>query len=167
MYTITPLTVIGVLLVYAALFLVIKRFRKHIEPVERKTALVIGGVWAVSTFVGNYMLFRSGLMSFLPWINNFMHTFIWIGVCLTWMYLGVRERQSMVVQCALFFGFSLVVKYAEHFLFGTWDLDHFLHLFRSNFAYIMGWSLADGLYPVLTLYGLRLLGKRVPGLIVL
>ena len=73
----------------------------------------------------------------------------------------------MVVQCALFFGFFLVVKYAEHFLFGTRELDHFLHLFRGNFAYIMGWSLADGLYPVLTLYGLRLLGKRVPGLIVL
>jgi hypothetical protein len=167
MYTITLPTIAGVLLVYVALFVVITRFRGAIEAVERKTALVVGGTWAVSTFVGNYLLFRVGLMSFLPWVNNFMHTFIWIGVCLTWLYLGVRERQSMVVQCLLFAGFSLVVKYAEHFLFGTWDLDHFLHIFRGNFAYIMGWSLADGLYPVLTLYGLRLVSTRISGLVVM
>ena len=38
-------------------------------------------------------------------------------------------------------------------------------LFKGNFAYILGWSLADGLYPILTLYGLRLLAPRVPGLV--
>ena len=33
-------------------------------------------------------------MSFLPWINNFMHTFLWIGMCLTWIYLGGPSRRS-------------------------------------------------------------------------
>jgi len=32
---------------------------------------------------------------------------------------------------------------------------------------VLGWSLADGLYPVLTKYGLRLLARFVPGLVAL
>jgi hypothetical protein len=166
MYTVTPGRVAALLAIYAGLFTIIRIIKPRIDPDERRTALVIGGTWAVSVFIANYVLYRVGLMSFLPWTNNFMHTFLWIGICLTYLYLGVRERHSMVVQFILFATFSLIVKYAEHLLFGTWDHPDFLGIFRGNTAYILGWSLADGLYPILTKYGLRLLARFIPGLTV-
>ncbi len=167
MYSITPIRVVGVLMIYAGLFLIIRLVKPSMEPSERKTFFTVGTIWAVAVFIANYLLYRAGLMSLLPWVNNFMHTFLWIGVCLSFLYLGVREDQPMVVQFVVFATFSLIVKYAERLVFGTWDLNHFFHVFRGNFAYILGWSLADGLYPPLTFYGLRLLGKRMRGLIVL
>lgn len=167
MDTVTATHVLGCLLLYAALFVVIRTHKPRIEARERKTALVIGGSWAVSTFVANYLLSRVGLMSFMPWTTNFLHTFLWIGVCLTFLYLGVRRTQPMWVQLVMFATFSLVVKYAEQMLFGTWDHGHFFHVFGGNAAYVIGWSLADGLYPPITLYGLRLVGRWVKGLEVL
>ena len=167
MFTVTPVTVLGALLLYAALFVVIRTYEPRVAPPERRTALVIGPGWAASTFVANYLLFRAGLMSFMPWLTNFLHTFLWIGVCLTFLYLGVRRTQPMWVQFVMFATFSLVVKYAEQMLFGTWGLPHFFHVFKGNVCYVLGWSLADGLYPPLTLYALRLLRRSVSGLEVL
>ena len=167
MYTLTPARVLALLALYAALLVVIWLLKPGVETAERKTFLVVGGLWAATVFVGNYLLYLAGLMSFLPWLANFLHTFLWIGGCLTLLYLGVREEHSLVVQFVVFATFSLVVKYAERLLFGTWELDHFFHVFRGNFAYVLGWSLADGLYPPITLYGLRLLGRWVPGLVIL
>lgn len=166
MYTLTVPRVVGLVVFYAALFVVILLTRPTVDPPERKTFFVIGGTWAVCVFIANYLLFRAGVMSFLPWLNNFLHTFVWIGICLTVLYFGVRETQPLPVQMIVFATFSLVVKYAEQLLFGTWDLDHFFHVFHGNFAYVLGWSLADGLYPPLTLYGLRLVARWIPGLIV-
>lgn len=163
MYTVTPGRVAALLAFYAALFAIIRVIKARIDPDERRTALVIGGTWAVSVFIANYLLYRVGLMSFLPWVNNFMHTFLWIGICLTYLYLGVRERQPMVVQLIMFATFSLIVKYAEQLLFGTWDHPNFLGIFHGNTAYVLGWSLADGLYPILTKYGLRMLAGFIPG----
>ena len=167
MHTVTPVTVGGVLLLYAALFVVIRTYQSRIAPSERRTALVIGLGWAAATFVANYLLFRAGLMSFMPWLTNFLHTFVWIGVCLSFLYLNVRRTQPLWVQCVMFATFSLVVKYAEQLLFGTWELPHFFHVFHGNPAYVIGWSLADGLYPPLTLYSLRFLRRFVSGLEVL
>jgi hypothetical protein len=167
MYTITPGRVAALLAFYAALFVVIRVIRPRIEPDERRTALVIGGMWAVSVFIANYVLYRLGLMSFLPWVNNFLHTFVWIGICLTYLYFGLREGHSMLTQFIVFATFSLIVKYAEQKLFGTWDHPNFLGIFKGNTAYVLGWSLADGLYPILTKYGLRLLARFIPGLVVL
>ncbi len=167
MYTITPSRIIGLLVFYAALFVIIRTYKKRVDRDERKTFLLIAGTWACSVFIANYLLYRAGVMSYLPLVNNFMHTFIWIGVCLTFLYLGVREDQPMLVQVIMFATLSLVVKYAENLLFGTWDHGHFFHIFRGNFAYILGWSLADGLYPLLTFHGLRLISRRVPGLVIL
>lgn len=166
-YTVTPERVLAVLAVYAALFAVIRTHKKRIRPDERKTFLVVGGLWAVSVFAANYLLYRVGLMSFLPWVNNFLHTFVWIGGCLTFLYLGIRERESMISQFLMFATFSLVVKVAEQQLFGTWEHGHFFHVFQGNTAYVLGWSLADGLYPPITYFGLRLLGRRISGLQVL
>jgi hypothetical protein len=167
MYTITPLRVLALLLFYAALFVIIRAFKPGINRRESKTFFVIAGAWAISVFLANYLLFRLGVMSFLPWINNFMHTFLWIGICLSFLYLGVRENQSLAAQFIIFATCSLIVKYAEQMLFGTWEHGHFFYIFRGNLAYVLGWSLADGLYPLLTLFGLRLLAKRIRGLIAL
>ncbi|HST34846.1 MAG TPA: hypothetical protein VLJ80_15150 [Solirubrobacteraceae bacterium] len=166
MHHITPIRVLGVLGFYALIFIVMRLTKKRVDPIEKKTFLWIGAVWAISVFIANYLLYLAGAMSFLPWVNNFMHTFIWIGFCLTWFYLGVRETEPMWAQCAMFGFFSLIVKYAEQRLFGTWDMDHFfVSWLHGNGAYIGGWSLADATYPILTLFTLRLVARRVPGLI--
>ena len=138
--------------------------RPHVDRVELPTAAAIGLVWAVSVFIANYLLYRAGAMSFLPWVTNFLHTFVWIGVCLTIVYLGVREVAPMWAQFLVFFVFSLVVKYAEQALFGTWEHDNFFGI-PSNFAYVLGWSLADGTYPILTRFVLRRVAAGVPGLV--
>ena len=117
-------------------------------------------------FVANWLLYKAGAMSFLPWVNNFMHTFLWIGLCLSWLYLGVRETQPLWIQLLLFTTFSLVVKYAEQKLFGTWEHDNFFGI-GGNGAYVLGWSLADGTYPILTLFGIRLAARRLDGLAVI
>jgi len=166
MHHITPLRVLGVLGFYALIFVVVRISKKRVDPIEKKTFLYIGAVWAISVFIANYLLYLAGAMSFLPWVNNFMHTFIWIGFCLTWFYLGVRETEPIWAQCAMFGFFSLIVKYAEQRLFGTWDMDHFFFSWlHGNGAYIGGWSLADATYPILTLFTLRIVARRVPGLI--
>jgi hypothetical protein len=165
-YEVTAPRVIAVLALYAALLLVIRLVKPRIEPFERRTFVAIGLAWAAPVFVANYLLYQAGLMSYLPWLTNFMHSFLWIGVCLAWLYLGVREDQSLVVQFLLFATFSIIVKYAEQLAFGTWDLDHFLHVFDGNFAYVLGWSLADGTYPIITLFALRLAATRIPRLAV-
>jgi hypothetical protein len=163
-YDVTPLTVLAVLGVYALLLAVIWRIRPRIDRVEIRTAVAIGAVWAVSVFVANYLLYRAGAMSYLPWVTNFLHTFIWIGICLTILYLGVRETAPMTTQFLLFFVFSLVVKYAEQLFFGTWEHDNFFGI-PGNFAYVLGWSLADGTYPVLTRFVLRRAARGIPGLV--
>jgi hypothetical protein len=166
MHEVTPLRVLAVLAFYAALLLIIRLAKRRIEPGERRTFAAIGLAWAVPVFAANYLLHLAGLMSFLPWVTNFMHTFLWIGVCLSWLYLGVREDRPLLEQVVLFTTFSLIVKYAEQIAFGTWELDHFFHVLDGNFAYVMGWSLADGTYPVITLLGLRFASRWIPGLLV-
>ena len=151
---ITPLRVLGVLAFYAAMFVVIRLSRRRISDFEQRTFLALAVAWAVPVFAANWLLYKAGAMSFLPWVNNFMHTFLWIGLCLSWLYLGVRETQPLWIQFLLFTTFSLVVKYAEQKLFG-------------NGAYVLGWSLADGTYPILTLVGVRLAARRLDGLAVI
>jgi hypothetical protein len=166
MGSVTTQSVLLVLGVYAALFVAFLTYLKAIPPGEGKTFLVIGAAWGGSVFVMNWLLHLMGLMSFLPWVNNLLHSFVWIGFCLTWLYLGVRNDQPMLLQCWAFFVFSLVVKVAEHRLFGTWEHDHFFHVFRGQAAYVLGWSVLDGTYPLISKYGLRLVGRSVDGLVV-
>jgi hypothetical protein len=163
---ITPLRVIALLAFYIALFVVIRLSRKRIADFEQRTFLAVAVAWAVPVFVANWLLYKAGAMSFLPWVNNFMHTFLWIGLCLSWLYLGVRESQPLWIQFLLFTTFSLIVKYAEQKLFGTWEHDNFFGI-AGNGAYVLGWSLADGTYPILTLYGVRLAARHLDGLAVI
>ena len=163
---ITPLRVLGVLAFYVAMFVVIRLSRTRIAGFEQRTYWAVAVAWAVPVFIANWLLYKAGAMSFLPWVNNFMHTFLWIGLCLSWLYLGVRETQSLFIQFLLFTTFSLMVKYAEQKLFGTWEHDSFFGI-GGNGAYVLGWSLADGTYPILTLLGIRLAARRLDGLAVI
>ena len=151
----------GLLTFYAAMFVVIWAYRPYIPKAERRTAIVIGAIWAPTVFIANYLLYRAGLMSFLPWLNNVGHTFVWTGICLTWLYMSIRRTHPWWVQFVVFATFSIVVKYAEQLLLGTWEHGHFFNVFQGNFAYVLGWSLADGLYPLLTRFGIRALGSFV------
>jgi hypothetical protein len=146
-----------VLAVYGMLFVLMRHAHRRIEQSFRTsfTYLLVG--WSIGTFVANYLLLRVGVMSFLPWLNNFMHTFIWIGLCLGFLYAGAH-RKPFLEQFALFAIYSLIVKLAEHAVLGSWEHDHFFGI-PGNAAYIIGWSLMDGLYPLVSMFGLRLVAR--------
>ncbi len=161
----TPGRVLLLLAFYAALFLVISMHRTPVTKVEMRTFLLLAVGGAVAAIVANYLLFRLGVMSFLPWPNNILHSVLWIGIGFPLLFLGIRHHHSVVVQFLLFVTFSLIVKYAEQLLFGTWEKDNFFGILQGNFAYILGWATVDGLYPVLIPAGLRLAGRVIPGLV--
>ena len=153
-----------VLLVYGALFVIIRYAHERVELNFRRTYWVLFWGWGIGTFLANYGLYRLGLMSFLPWLNNFFHTFVWIGLCLGFLYAGAYRRPALE-QFLLFSIFSFIVKGAEHIILGTWQHDHFFWVFRGNLAYVVGWSLMDGLYPTVSIVSLRVLRRFLPGLV--
>jgi len=155
---------LAVLGLYGALHLVSRTWKPTLDRDEVPTFLALALVWGIPVFVGNYLLYLAGVMSFLPWANNFLHAVVWIGGCLSFMYLGLRETQPLWLQMVVFATFSLIVKYFEQWLLGTWEHSHFFWVFRGNFAYVLGWSLLDGLYPPLSRFALRAMGRVLPGL---
>ena len=157
-----PLQYLIVLIGYGALFIVMRAIHPRIDDDFRRRYVALGIGWFIGTFIGNYVLYRMGAMSFLPWLNNFCHTFIWIGLCLGFMYGGVYRRSGLE-QFALFAIFSFIVKWGEFTVLGTWEHDHFFFI-QGHVAYLIGWSLADGLYPMISVFGLRLLGQFVVGM---
>jgi hypothetical protein len=149
---------IALLLFYAALFVVIRITMPALAAEERRIYGLLYLGWAAPVFIANYLLSLVDLESPMPWYVNFMHTFGWIGLCLGWLYLGVR-REPLWVQFVAFAVFSLVVKLFEQKLFGAWDSQHFFFIFRGNWAHLLGWSLADGLYPPISAAGLILIER--------
>ena len=91
MGTITPGTTAAVLLVYAALLLVMSLHQKRLGGAHARTFVVLGLAWGVSVFIANDLLALAGAMSPLPFVNNFLHAIVWIGGCLSYLYLGVRD----------------------------------------------------------------------------
>lgn len=152
-----------VLLVYAGLFVLIRYGHEYVELNFRRTYWILFVGWGIATFLANYGLYRLGAMSFLPWLNNLFHTFVWIGLCLGFLYAGAYRRPALE-QFALFAIYSFIVKVAEHQILGTWEHDHFFFI-KGNEAYVIGWSLLDGLYPALSSVCLRVIGRFVPGVI--
>jgi len=141
------------------------RYANRTIPQEfRRTYITLFFGWAIGVFFGNWLFYKLGFMSFLPWLNNFCHTFIWIGLCLGFLYAEARRR-PFIEQFALFAIFSFIVKWAEHSVLGTWELDNFFGI-QGNMAYIVGWSLMDGLYPVISVGGLRIVSRWIDGLVV-
>jgi hypothetical protein len=153
-----------ILLCYGSLFVLMRQSHTTIELNFRKTFIWLYWGWSLGTFFGNYLLYLAGFMSFLPWLNNFLHTFVWIGLCLGFLYAHAHKR-PLLEQFALFVIYSFIVKWAEHTVLGTWEHNHFFGI-PGNLAYIVGWSLMDGLYPVLSTIGLKIVSKFSEGVIV-
>lgn len=152
-----------VLAVYASLFILIRHAHARVELNFRRTFWILFSGWAVGVFIGNYAFYKIGIMSFLPWLNNFFHTFLWIGLCLSFLYAGAHKKPFWE-QFALFAIYSFIVKWAEQEILGTWEMDRFFFI-QGNLAYVIGWSLLDGLYPLLSATGLRIVSKFVDGVI--
>ena len=144
-----------VLLVYGALFILMRYGNRRVELNARRLFWIVAFCWGVGVFIGNYLFYLIGIMSFLPWLNNAFHTLIWIGLCLSFLYVGCMRR-PLWEQILLFIIFSFIVKIAERWLLGTWEHDNFFGI-DGNWAYIIGWSVMDGLYPVINLMVMRAL----------
>jgi hypothetical protein len=153
-----------VILVYAALFLIMRYAHPVVELNFRVTFKVLYVGWGFGVLIGNYLFYLLGIMSFLPWLNNVLHTLVWIGLCLGFLYAGCHDK-PLLEQCSLFFIFSFIVKWSERTILGTWELDHFLYL-HGNMAYLLGWSILDGLYPIISIAGLKAVAKFIDGVIV-
>lgn len=134
------------------------------EPEFRRSFMVLYAVWAVGIFVGNYLFFLLGIMSFYPWLNNFIHSFIWIGLGLGFLY-AVSYKRPLWEQLILFTVYSFVVKVVEQRVLGTWELEHFFFI-DGNLAYLIGWSLVDALYPIGSAITLALASRLIGGLVV-
>src|SRR5215207_5721844 len=81
-----------ILLVYGGLFIAMRQAGTRIEPEFRRSFVILYVVWAFGIFIGNYLFYLLGIMSFMPWLNNFIHSFIWIGLCLGFLYAISYKR---------------------------------------------------------------------------
>jgi hypothetical protein len=153
-----------VLLVYGMMFLLIRYGTRQVELNFQRSYWWLAAGWSATIFVGNYLCYLLGVMSFLPWLDNVLHSFVWIGLCLSFLYAGCH-RYPMWEQMALFVVVSFIVKVAERLIIGTWEHPHFFGI-DGNPAYIIGWSLMDGLYPPISLLFLRLVSRLDRGVLV-
>lgn len=146
-----------VLLMYALMFLLIRYPKPVIELNYRGNFKFLAIVWIFLMFTGNYLFYRLGVMSFLPWLNNFIHSFIWIGLCLTWLYYCCYHR-PLWEQFIHFAFTSFIIKMAEHQLLSSWSRDSYLGI-DHPLAYLFAMSLVDGFYPVISKWLLAWAGK--------
>ena len=153
-----------VLLIYLSIFLIIRYPNPRIELNFKVNFLVLYIFWSLAMFFGNYIFYLLGVMSFLPWLNNFIHTFIWIGFCLTYLYSGVYKH-NIIKQFFLFAIYSFIIKVAENLILGTWDKDPF-YFFYGKYAYIIIMSLVDGFYPIISIIVLKICSKFIKGVFV-
>jgi hypothetical protein len=147
-----------VLLIYGIFFLFIRYPKPTLELNYRANYLFLVAVWAFLMFTGNYLFYRLGVMSFLPWLNNLLHSFVWVGICLGWLYYGTHER-PLWEQFIFFVFTSFVVKMAENLLLGTWHKESYLGI-NNRYAYLIAMSLVDGFYPVISRWLLKWFGKN-------
>jgi hypothetical protein len=153
-----------ILLVYAGLWVAMRQASPRVEPEFHRSFWVLYVVWAVGIFVGNYVFYLLGIMSFIPWLNNFIHAFIWIGLCLGFLY-GISYKRNLWELLILFTIYSFVVKVTENKILGTWEFGRFFFI-DGNLAYIIGWSLVDALYPIGSAIVLMLAARFIQGVVV-
>ena len=147
-----------VLLIYALMYLLIRYPKTKLELNYRSNYIFLVGMWAFLMFTSNYLFYRLGVMSFLPWANNFIHSFIWVGICLGWLYYCTHERPLW--EQFIFFAFtSFIVKMAENMVLGSWNMESYFGI-NSKYAYIIAMSIVDGFYPIISLWILNALGKK-------
>jgi hypothetical protein len=153
-----------VLLVYAGLFIAMRQAAPRIEPEFRRAFIILYVVWAFGIFIGNYLFYLLGIMSFIPWLNNFIHAFVWIGLCLGFLY-AVSYKRPLWEQLVLFTIYSFVVKVVEFYVLGSWNFPRFFFI-EGGLAYIIGWSVVDALYPVGSAIVLMLVSRFIKNVVV-
>ena len=147
-----------VLLIYLLMFLFIRYPKPTMELNFHRNFYFLAILWALLMFMGNYLFYRLGVMSFLPWLDNSIHCFAWIGICLTWLYYASYHRPTW--ELFIHFSFtSFIIKMAENKILGTWSMESFLGI-NSPYAYIIAMSLVDGFYPIISKWLLKILGKK-------
>lgn len=147
-----------VLVIYALMFLLIRFSKPQLELNFKSNFVFLWIVWAFLMFTGNFLFYKLGVMAFLPWLNNFLHSVLWVGFCLGWLYYCTYER-PMWEQFLLFAFTSFIVKMAENWLLGTWAMDRYFGI-NSRYAYIIAMSIVDGFYPIISRWILKALGKK-------
>jgi hypothetical protein len=147
-----------VLFIYGLLFLFIRYPNPKLELNYKANYIFLVAVWAFLMFTGNYLFYRLGVMSFLPWLNNLLHSFIWVGLCLGWLYYCTHER-PLWEQFIFFALTSFFIKMAENMILGTWNKESYFGI-DNRYAYIIAMSLVDGFYPIISKWLLNALGKR-------
>ncbi|MDQ6610755.1 MAG: hypothetical protein M3Y85_13130 [Bacteroidota bacterium] len=147
-----------VLFIYLLMYLFIRYPKPKLELNYQSNYFFLAALWSGLIFFGNYLGYRAGMMSFLPWADNFVHSFLWVGVCLSWLYYCTHERPWW--EQFIFFAFiSFIIKIAENIIIGTWNMDSYLGI-HSKYAYVIAMSLIDGLYPIVSKWILNALGKK-------
>lgn len=151
-----------VLLIYGLMVIVMRYAHKDVELNFKKSYSLLFFFWSFAMFKGNYIFYLLGVMSFLPWLNNFIHSFVWVGLCLGFLYAG-SYKHPWYEQFALFSIFSFVVKVFENLILGTWDMENFL-CFSGKYYYIIAMSLVDGFYPIISKFILTIVSKFYNGI---
>ena len=156
--------ILFLVLFYVALLVIVSLSGRRIEtPEERRTFLVLF-LSGIVAFVSNNLLARIGWMTPLPVVNNALHSGLWIGIGFPYMWFMTRGKPAWKI-FVVFLTTSLILKYVELHLFGTWDGDGFIGIGRGTFIYILGWSAVDGFLPFVMSLAVRLLGRFIPGLV--
>ena len=154
----TLLDYLLVLLIYGLMYLLIRYRKPTLELNYRGNFIFLFAFWAFLMFTGNYLFYRLGVMSFLPWLNNLLHSGIWVGFCLGWLYYCTNDR-PVWEQFILFAFTSFIVKMAENSILGTWNMESYLGI-KSPLAYIVTMSVVDGFYPIISNWLIKALGKK-------
>jgi hypothetical protein len=147
-----------ILFIYGLLFLFIRYPKPKLELNYKANYIFLVAVWAFLMFTGNYLFYRLGVMSFLPWLNNLLHSFVWVGLCLGWLYYCTHGR-PLWEQFIFFALTSFFIKMAENMILGTWNKESYFGI-DNRYAYIIAMSLVDGFYPIISRWLLNALGKR-------
>lgn len=147
-----------VLLIYSLMYLLIRYPKPVLELNYRANYIFLAGLWAFLMFTGNYLFYRLGVMSFLPWANNFIHSFLWVGICLGWLYYCTHQRPLW--EQFIFFAFtSFIIKMAENMILGSWNMESYFGI-HNKYAYIIAMSIVDGFYPIISMWVINALGKK-------
>ena len=147
-----------VLLIYGLMFLLIRYAKPKLELNYKANYTFLVLLWFFLMFTGNYFFHLFGVMSFLPWANNLIHSFIWVGLCLGWLYYCTHQR-PLAEQFILFAFTSFIVKMAEHMLLGTWSMERYLGI-DHPLAYLIAMSIVDGFYPIISRWVINWLSKK-------
>ena len=151
-----------VLVVYGLIFLLVWYPKRKIELNSRCSFIVLYIFWSVAMFAGNYFGYLLGFMAFLPWLDNFIHSFGWVGFALAWLYFSTTGL-PWYYRFFLSAMFSFIIKFSENFILGTWTFDPYF-FFTGKYTYIIIMALIDGFYPLVSDLLLKWLNKKFPAI---